>query len=238
MDVVTHDDRERIYFYSPCFVDFLVQRLVLIPCLKEALVQRGGFLLIASSFSHQDRTFVLFGYPGSGKTRLTLAALNAGARLVGDNGLAILGRGSVHSVYDEIELRYRTVRGTPFWPLLTSEDQLKLACFHLVSFLSRRYLSFNISVPLADLGIEVQPSLGQERLIFVQLGNTRGRLTSSETIDAIAQYEQWYQERFGETYHHDTYTRDLRDNIGAFLSRCSMWRLPADCGISDILRLE
>jgi hypothetical protein len=228
--------QSRIYFQVPYFVDFLFPRVVLIPYLKRSLVTKGGLYLLGSCFSYQDTTFVLFGYPGCGKTRLMLDALNVGAHCVGDNGLVVLD-GAIQSAYDEIELRYYTVRKSLFWHRLAFGKQLRLVLFHWLSVLSRRTISFNVSLPLADLEIGTRSAPRQQKSIFIWLGHPFRKLALSEAVAAVVQYEQRYRDLYGEVFLSDAYLRRLGRNASDFLAGCPSWCLPSECNISDVLQL-
>ena len=232
----------RIFFRAHFFVNFLVLRIVLIPCVKNALVQKGGFSVPGSVFRRRGTTFLLFGQPGSGKTLLTLKALERGASLVADNELLISEQGIIQGLFNEIELRYQTVHKTQFWCQLRANQRMKLVLFHLISLLSSRRISFNISLPPAELSINTENHSLDRNLIVVHLTDQAraSRLTADEMMDAIIAYEKWYQSVFGAIFFADLEgeVRDLRSNMEPFFSGRTMWRLPASCAIDDVFALS
>jgi len=86
---------KEVHFHAnPVFVSFLVNRMVILPLLRQKLVEEGGFATLGSVFTWHGRVFFIHGIPGSGKSRTALQALELGAEFVGDNEIFEIGRAS------------------------------------------------------------------------------------------------------------------------------------------------
>ena len=233
---------KRVFFYARFFVTFLALRIVLIPCVKNALIRKGGFSVLGSVFRYRGTTFLIFGQPGCGKTHLTLRALEKGATFVADNELLISEHGIIRGLFNEIELRYRTVRKTQFWRQLRTKQKMKLALFHVISLLSFKRISFNISLPPAELGVDAENVSSRRNPIVVHLTNQAraSRLTADEMMDATIAYEKWYHSVFGTVFSTDLEgeEKNSRNNMRSFFAGCTMWRLPTSCTIDDIFALS
>ena len=46
---------KKIFFSTPLFMDFLVLRMILIPCIKAKLIEAGGFPIFGAVFSYNDK---------------------------------------------------------------------------------------------------------------------------------------------------------------------------------------
>lgn len=237
------DEVKRIFFSARFFVTFLALRIVLLPCIKDVLTQQGGFSVLGSVFRYRGTTFFLFGQPGSGKTWLTLRALEKGGSFIADNELLISDDGTIRGLFNEIELRFRTVRDTHFWRQLSMKQKMRLVLFHFISFVSCKRISFNISLSPAELGIETETDSSTRNLVVVHLSDhpQRTRLTVNDMIEAVIAYEKWYQSVFRTIFSLDLEAEEsdlLRNSMRSFFSGCTMWRLSTGCTIDDILALS
>jgi hypothetical protein len=231
----------RIFFYATSFVTFLLLRIVLIPMLKLALIEKGGFLLFGSVFYYHGTTFILIGQPGTNKTSLTLKALEKGAELVADNGLLIMKSGIVKGLGNEIELRYHTARGTPFWPILSFDKKLYLSLCQLLSFLSSHYISFNLTLPSSRLGIERRRDSPENNhaAILLTIEPRSKRLGLESFIGEIISLERWYQRIFGNIFSLDPVKEEARvkENMRSFFLGRPLWRFRRECAVEEILSL-
>jgi len=233
---------KRIFFYAPFFVSFLASRILLIPLLKRTLIEKGGFSILGDLFHHCGRTFLVFGPPGSGKTRLNLQALEKGAMFIADNELLVFQDGVIRALFREIELRYRTAKGTLFWNRLSAAERFRLFLFQIISILSLRTISFNISLNPAKLGIESSYESSKRKLTVICLTEQPGmkRLAPESLVEAIIGYENWYHLVFGNVFSVDPKKEEdqIRQNMMSFFSDRPIWRLHAEVNIERILTLS
>jgi len=232
---------ERIYFHAPLFTTFLVTRMVILPCIKRVVVKHGGFSIIGSAFRYQEKTVLLFGCPGSGKTSLLLQALSRGAELIGDNELVITREGNIANVFQDIELRYQSVRATPFWTKLSIWEKTALRFYALLSLLTFHTVSFNVLVSPEQLGLkkDESPSVqGETILIHVKQDLAPTKMEAGEMISAIAKYEASYRRLFGSTFFSEQDFLSGGEAINGFLARCSLWQLATMSDLNNVVNME
>jgi len=239
-DNLDKGENSRIYFYAPLpFVDFLVVRIVLLPVLRSSMVALGGFATLGSILERDGTVLFVFGAPGCGKTRLALDGIEAGCRFVGDNEILVLPRGEMRSLFDEIELRRATVAGTKFWRRLDGYRRFQLLLCSLISSLSLRRVSFNISVRPALLGIQTVPASPESQLVFICLGSADApeRMSGDEVATALFDYEAWFHSVYGRflVADRETYRSQFMANCSRAFRNCRAWRMPVGCGIRDVL---
>ncbi len=243
---VSDNEFSRIYFCAPFFVTFLVVRKVLVPFIKQALVKQGGVALLGSVFHFENKTFLLYGQPGSGKTKLTLNALELEGEFIGDNELLITPTGEILPLFSEVELRYKTVRDTCFWSYLSIAQKIRLLIYQLISLLTLQFISFNISVPPDALNIKPKMDLcgtrPGENLIIVNLSKNCDecvQLPPKQMISLILGYEDWYQELYGNIFFGSNLTEryKLEQNMISLFAKITIWELPTDSTIEKILAL-
>lgn len=232
----------KIYFCSAGFNSFLLLRIVIIPYLKHILVRNGGFYVLGSSFVVDSKTYFLFGMPGSGKSSITLNALENNAQLIGDGALIISPEGTVSSFLNEIEFRYLTVRNTSFWKNLKADEKIKLQLCHLISQITFRYLSFNISIVPSRLGcIELTDKSQYQHIgISISPDGTFSPISVEELSNKIVAWNCWYNRIYGNYFSKDIEKEieQMRHNIDSFLSGCYLWSVPVGCTFNEIISLR
>jgi hypothetical protein len=233
----------RVYFYeasgsaSPSF--FLLTRMVFGPRVRRELLCFGGFSLIGSAFHYEDTIFILFGRPGSGKTRLLLAALEAGASLVGDDELVVDREGHVSGLYNHVELRYGTAAGTSLWNRLRTAEKIRLGFYRFVSLVTASKISLNLVKQPEELGLRSSRHTGKGRTVFVHLSSagTKTKMGPDEVITEIAAYEADYRERYGGIFFGKEDFEKSTSSIRTFLTDCEIWHYPSQSRIEELLEL-
>jgi hypothetical protein len=230
-----------IFFYSSAFTSFLLLRIVLIPIIKKVLITNGGFYVLGSSWSIMDTTYFLFGYPGVGKSHLTLKAMEAGASLIGDGALLIFANGEIRGLINEIELRYRTIKNTLFQRKINNCDMVKLCFYQIISCLTRRKISFNISIEPSTFGCKSIIDNPKNRHVAVHLtpANKARKMSLNEFMHKILSWNDWYESIFGDYFSIDPASErnQLKANIEKFLSNCTLWEIPTNSDHSKIISL-
>ena len=239
IDCCNKNQIKRVYFYAAYFFTFLVLRIVLVPLLNYFLIKKGGFNILGSAFRYQDRTVFIFGRPGSGKTHLTLQALDKGAIFIADNELLFFENGEIHGLTNEFELRWNTAKDTLFWHQLTPQNKFCLLFYEMISVLSFRTISFNLSFDATDLGIMHTEKERSQNLLVIHLTDEHGekRSTLESFINAVMNYEKWYQSVFGGliTKYIEDNRSQLKRNMTSFFSDSSIWQMPIHADIEKIL---
>lgn len=235
----TEDNTERCFFYSFAFTTFLILRTVIIPHLKQEIIKEKGFSILGSSFEFEKTIFVLFAKPGSGKTRLLLEAIDKGAKFLGDNELMITKDGEVKSLFNDTEFRLSTVQGTSFWKNLSRKQKAKLFLYHVISFLTFRLISFNISIPALKTKLTEDDSKNKKRIIFINLSNDDSKqlITPSIVWEHILDYECSYRKLFKNPFFTEKNIHQSEDIIKNILSTALLWDMPTKSTLNEILRI-
>lgn len=192
-----------ISFQTPFFHSFLATRMVLIPFLKRQLLRHSAVTLIGSAFVLRGRCYVLFGPPGSGKTRLLLEAIRQGAEFIGDTEIVLYAEGTVEALFRHLEVRLGTVQGTVYAPKIKPSGYFQLYAGEAISFLTLKRLCFNKPVLPAELGLK--PVWGAERLpteLIRLVPGMKGsdRLRLEQLWPHIESYEKSYQQHYGDYF--------------------------------------
>lgn len=233
------DGRSEVRFHSPLWLAFLVIRMILLPRLKVAMIELGGFSLIGSAFQYGAHRYVLFGVPGSGKTKTLLEATRLGADYIGDNELLIDASGKITSVFRDIELRCATVSWTPYWRRLGFGEKFRLLLYQGLSWLSVGKFTANLSVGPERLGFGTFMLQAASPVVVNLQGKvSKEPLTPEAMGDTILNYEESYRSLFGDIFDLKRRTEQLTSNLQAFLRAATLWRMPRGTAASEILELE
>ncbi|MBP9866134.1 MAG: hypothetical protein KBC91_07005 [Candidatus Omnitrophica bacterium] len=231
------------FFYAPFFSVFLFVRTCLIPILKKITIERGGFFLIGSAFSFRETVFILFGKPGSGKTRLLLDMLDAGGKILGDSELMLTADQKVFPAFPYVEARLKTLYGSSCWTSLRLRDKAYLWFCHILSLLSLRRISFNLLLNSADNPwmIPAASPGSFSRCLVLQLRQDLtgvGSLSPEDFWGAVEAYETSYQRSFGK----GIYTPQLRElglsQLKRLLAGASFGRSASGQTAHDFLQQE
>lgn len=232
------DGRPRYFFYAPTFGTFLFIRTCLLPVLKKRAIEKGGFLLIGSAFTLADRSIVLFGGPGSGKTRLLLEALDSGARLLADSEIMLAPDNRVLPVFPYLEARFRTVAGTSYWKRLSAGEKIYLWACQALSRLSGEKISFNLLLHPVDLVNAARAGTAPEqRLVFIRLqkgARAWERLGTGEFLAALEAYETTYQDTFGRGIYTPEILKNGLSQARRFLLSSELWQAPAAVSAAEL----
>jgi len=233
-------ESNQVYFHAPLFSTFLVLRQVLIPILKKEISKDGGFSFIGTSFQNGPYRYILFGFPGCGKTRRLLEAIQTGAKFIGDSEIAVTREGEIKGLFKYLEFRYDTVHRTPYWPKLSEQQKLQLFLYRCISVVTQKSVSFNVLVHPKDLGIISGSNQAGSSIVFVHLGGNskKERASISDIMKGVEDYEKNYRVLFGDTFFN---RQDFSITIAVmsqFLPKCSLWKMPVNSSIKDILSLR
>jgi hypothetical protein len=239
----TADGVSRFFFHAPFFRTFLFIRTCLIPILKKITIERGGFFLIGSAWAYKGTAFILFGNPGSGKTRLLLDRLDAGGEFLGDSELILTGEKKVFPVFPYLEARLKTLYGTAHWARLSLKNKVYLWFCHMLSFVSGGRISFNLLLDSADNpAVRRSSATGSfSRYFVLRLSQDRAEtaaLPLADFLTAVESYETDYQQTFGASL----YTPELRSlglkQLKNILSGAALWTAAAGPTARDFLARE
>jgi hypothetical protein len=215
--------------------------MVILPLLRQKLVEEGGFATLGSVFTWHGRVFFIHGIPGSGKSRTALQALELGAEFVGDNEIFVWRDGSITAVFDEFEVRRATIRGTNLWLKLSTKRRLLLHVYTLISALTLGSVSFNISMLPSELGATAVPAKIREGTAFVVLCHVPVIRTekSGHIVQDLLKYERWFYETYGLFLlkNSKNYFSNFTANAQRLLDLSSCWRIPIGTCLDDILEL-
>lgn len=209
-----------ILFQAPIFRQFLFFRIVLLPLLWRQAVRYGGFYLLGTVYRAEDRVTVLFARPGAGKTRRMLECLQQGrAKLIGDGSLIYMPDRGFMSIIDELELRRNTIAGLPLKKRLKLRQRLILWVYHMISMVTARYISLNISVLPESLGISSVADSGdlEYRIAEALPGGKARILDRAEVEDGIIAYLEDYIRHYRNIFDDVPPFEETRKNISAFL---------------------
>ena len=225
-----------VHFFSPCFVTFLVMRLILIPLVREILINHGGVALPGTAFRWQGTTWHVYGRPGVGKTALLLEALNKGGDLIGDFELLVFPGGSIRPFGDQLEFRYATIRPTPHWKQLTAKQQWWLHCCRLISLATARRISFNLTVPASQVGSRVVADSTDGRRVLVALDFDVGDWNADLMVEELLAYYFWYDSTYEVALcrNRDQRDRKLASNFREYLQNCELVALPARVSLDQL----
>jgi hypothetical protein len=227
-----------IYFYTPFFCTFLAVRTVLNPLIKRELLNAGGFSFIGSACVHENELVLVSGHPGRGKTRLLLSAVERGARFVSDNEIVVSKSTQAQNLCDEIELRHDTIRRTRFWSALSMRQKFLLFFYKLCSVLTFRRVTFGISIPPKQIGIETTRNVGTGRVRYIYLDdvNQPQKMTIGDVRSGFSEYENWYAQLYRELF----LTAELRElaahRMSEFLQSAALWKCPSHWSLDQILQ--
>ncbi len=229
-----------IVFEAPVFSYFLFIRILLLPFLKEQMARMGGFSCLGSAFRHKGKIYILSGNPGSGKTTLLLQALEQGADFIGDNELVVDHRRCFHSLFQDIELRYRTACRSVFWKKMGWRKRCKLRGAGLLAFLTRFHFSFNEVFLPAQLGIEQRENSGTEKFVFIHLHEKHGKekMSAQPMFDRIEAYEENYRRLFHSPFFTPETFETTRARTLQFLSEASCWSVHQKTPLHELLELN
>jgi hypothetical protein len=162
--------RYALAWRSPYLREYLALHVAMLPALRRLLLDRDIALVLGAAFEVDGETMVLAGETGTGKTAALLTALDAGARLVGDEYVGIAADGGVTPVLRVLALRRATLAGAPqLRPQLTRRLMLRAA--EVAARLSGLRLDPLVHVSPEELGIPVSDSAAQlSRLIWLDRG--------------------------------------------------------------------
>lgn len=231
------------FFYAPVFSTFLFVRTCLIPILKKTTIEKGGFFLIGSAFASKGTAFIIFGKPGSGKTRLLLDMLEAGGEFLGDSELMLTADKKVLPVFPYVEARLKTLYGTSHWLCLGLKNKVYLWSCHVLSGMSLGRISFNLLLDSADNPWMTQSSSAGpfSRCLVIQLRQGTAEvepLALQDLLEAIENYETSYQRSFGE----GIYTPQLRclglSQLKHLLAGAALWKVSSRQRAYDFLQKE
>jgi hypothetical protein len=209
-----------IFFQAPIFRQFLFFRIVLLPLLWRQAVRHGGFYLLGTVYREEDRVTVLFARPGAGKTRRMLVCLQEErAKLIGDGSLIYMPGSGFMSIIDELELRRNTIAGLPFKKRLTLRQRLVLWIYHMISMVTARYISLNISILPESLGISsiADPGYLEYRIAEALPGDNERILDKVEIEEGIMAYLEDYIRHYRNIFDDVPPFDETRKNISAFI---------------------
>lgn len=199
-----HGEIEKILFQAVLFRSFLFFRLILLPLLWRMAVLQGGFYLLGTAYRKENITYLLFANPGAGKTKYLLQNIehDSSIEFIGDGSLLYLPTRGVSPVLTEIELRYKTVYDTSFWKYLSRKNQIRLFLYHWIAMFSRRYISFNITLPLDKLGLKIHSDiLDSPHKIFKVLSESQTEMITAEQIESsVMKYLYQYHKHFKNVF--------------------------------------
>jgi len=213
-----------VLFHAPLFCEYLFFRLVLLPLLWRLAVIHGGFYLLGTAcLTNDDITQVLFARPGAGKTSYVLKQLHEQTvQLLGDGSLLYLPEEGFMPVIDEVELRWKTIAGTPWQNKLALKKQLQLRFYHLISCLTRRFISLNISVLSKELGIEKrrEEKRREEICIYtVHPGPMVAKLSKEAVEENIMLYLNNYHQIYQNIFTDSPPLTESQQNIKIFCTK-------------------
>lgn len=212
---------EKIQFHAVFFRQFLFYRIVLLPLLWRLAVQNGGFYLLGTVYRQYDTVSVLFAKPGAGKTRFMLTQLlNPACRLIGDGSLLYLPGNGFLPVINEIELRWKTIAELPWRQKLSVVQKGYLLICHLISAMTRRFISFNLTLPPEKLGITSEndsPDL-THCVLFVRKDGGLEAMDENEIRERIMNYLTEYHQHYFNIFDQEPPYKSTLDNIFTFCS--------------------
>jgi len=232
------------FFYAPFFSTFLFVRTCLIPILKKITIEKGGFFLIGSAFKSKGSAVILFGNPGSGKTRLLLEMLDGGREFLGDSELMLTADKKIFPAFDYVEARLKTLYGTSHWNRLSRKNKIYLWFCYVLSKVSLGRISFNLLLSSVDNPWMARAAALPEPFscwLVLQLKRDAGgvkELSAQDFLGEVKSYETRYQQSFGD----GLYTSIVRDQglsqLKTILSGASLWRGAAGQTAHDFLQRE
>jgi len=213
---------KKIFFYSPAFNSFLFFRLVIIPYLMKEIIKKGGIYILGTAFQlNQQESFFIFAKPGSGKTKAMLSLFeNKNFNFIGDGSFLISHSTCMIPILPELELRYDTVKPFKLWKKLTSKDKVILFIYKLLSNLTLRKISFNISLNPELYGFEVINDFEEANHNFILIDNSVEQIKNidkSQILLSIKQYLADYSKTYYYIYEDDIDSKQLEENIKRFL---------------------
>lgn len=213
---------ERVVFQAPFFRIFLFVRLVLLPLLWLLAVRAGGFYLLGTVFVKNDTTTLLFASPGAGKTRMTLQMLaNENIDLIGDGSFIYLPGEGFITVLREIELRHKTVAGLTFYQKLTWLVKFRLLLCHIISFMTGRYISFNVTLPPEALGLSFVNDhvTAGHRVEYVHSFCESEEIRNGRITANIISYLQTYVRCYANIYSGEWPMAQTKEKIADFIEK-------------------
>ncbi len=218
-----------VHFCSRYFRKFLGVRLALIPLVREVAIESGGLALIGSAFRWRETTWHLYGKPGCGKTHLLLECLDDGAELIGDCELIIRADGTIHPLFDIVEFRYATIRQTASYELLSPAHRGKLQFCRLISFLTARRISFNLTLPPVQLEWMGAHDTADATHALVGLGVEPDNWDTDTAVAELLAYSMWYQSHYPVSFAADAQASKeaLKENLQTYVQRCDLSAVPA-----------
>jgi len=238
--VVAMRSESKIYFHAPFFVSFLVLRMVLLPCLKRDALLAGGIVLSGSVFLYRNRTFLVSGKPGSGKTYILLTALEQGAQFLSDHEMIVRPDRTVLRLFNEIELRYDTIRKTKYWQQLDAPKRIRLWLYNLLSLATGRSITFGLLISPEEIGIHPIESAPFGELYYIWLDKETDVRTSSpsEITEHVLRYEDWYTKRFGSFVLPSDWNDQVRKRLEQFLGNASFLVSPTNVSAETVLNFK
>lgn len=233
-----NDKLKKIFFNSLAFNSFLFYRLIIIPYLMKEIVKQNGFYLLGSAFQLNDKdSFFLFAKPGTGKTRAMLSLFDSGLhglKLIGDGSFIIDRSKSLTPILSEIELRYKTVKFFNFIKNLNLKQKNMLRLFHLLSFVTMRKISFNISINIKQFGFNYinDSENADHHFILIdnnvdQIKDITGQQVNLLINDYLNQYFTSYDYIFPEKINQEALNQNINNFIESLKSiqTCSIHNL-------------
>lgn len=205
---------QKILFQALFFRTFLFFRLILLPLLWRMALKEGGFYLLGTACSEGNITYLLFAKPGAGKTCTLLNWIQTKLiRFIGDGSLLYLPKHGIVPVLTEIELRYKTIRQTSFWNSLPQRIRIRLFLYNMISFLTHRYISFNVTLSPKQLNIEKfqDNPKAPHRIMQVYSANTVKPVTKEEIESVIMNYLYEYHKHYKNIFDDDPYDTTIRN---------------------------
>ena len=229
-----------IYFFARLFPTFLFLRFVLMPYLKRKVVEDGGFSLIGSAFEYSNKRYVLFGYPGSGKTKRILQATSRGARLLGDSEILVWPDGTIQGAFRNLELRMPTVRNGAYWNYLTAAQKCMLFGYQMISQLTFHVVSFNLAVPYDEFGICWSAHSGLDGIHFIYLDpiDRIEKMAAGEMIAKIRTYEMVRRSYYRDIIYTVEHIKQSENAMEKIFNRCALWRCPLGTILDDMFALK
>ena len=211
-----------VFFHAFWFRNFLFLRIVLLPLLWRLALKKVGFYLLGTVYRNGDDTHILFAAPGAGKTHFMLKQILAEeCHFVADGSLLYLPEHGFMPVINEIELRWKTVAGLPWSKALSFKQKCYLQMCNFISILTRRFISFNLTMLPEELGIQPREDKleSAHKILFVQRTGELLELDDEGIQARVLDYLKKYHGHYYNIFDQSPPLAETQKNIRTFCER-------------------
>jgi hypothetical protein len=154
--------------------------------------------------------------------------LEQDALFLSDNEIFVTRNSTIQSLFDEVELRFETVRHTQFWSKLRPEQQWALHLYRWISLVTRRKICFGLSVAPQELGISSTQLVNMNNPRFYLLDDVEvpGVMELKHVLQSSLNYEHWYASLFGDLFMTEDFQVRNAEKLSQFLNGKPCWRYP------------